>query len=396
MSLGLDKLIFAYYLPLTESLEKLFKLDYLSAHGVALEWWDLSAAYHAAGGAGVLERPYIRRLASVKEFERRLDEQPPRTGVVAVFPFEPRVLRLFRAVSRRGLPLICYVIGVLPAAEGGLGQRVRDNLDLLIRPRKLANFLARRGAFLCKRLGLVKDFDLAFTAGEVAGRDFAGSGRVVPINHVDYDDFLEKTGREPRLVEEPYAVFLDGNLAHHPDLALLGITKLISPERYYALLNAYFERLEKAHGVKIVVAAHPKADYTRNPFGGRRVFTGSTRVLTEHCRFAVTTMSTSLGYAVLYEKPLLFFTTDDIMDKYSPIKLDLFPSLFARALGRECVNLDRAERPEALAVAAPDKLRYEDYKYKYLVSRRSEGTMSRDIVLEVLSNAAGHPAKVDS
>lgn len=383
------RLIYVYYLPLSESLERLFFLDHLSSHGVPLEYWDLSAIYQPNAGTAALERPYARSFTTFEDFERRLaSEAAEGAAVVAVFPLDPRVYGAFRAFSRMRVPLLAYFIGAQPTVAPEAARRILDKLSELIDPARLLNFLRRRQTFLARRLGLIKDFDLVFAAGDAAAQPVSPSTRIVRINHPDYDDVLRNAGKSAPLVAGDYAVYLDDNLAHHPDLKVMSGLKIKSPldaGRYYDSLNAFFSRLEAEHRVKIVVAAHPKADYRVNPFDGRLIFQRQTRLLTEHCRFALTTISSSLGYAVLYDKPLLFVTSDDIIDKYAAIGTDVFPRLFAESLGRDCVNLDHAESVDCLRLRGIDRQRYQDYKYRYLVSRQSEGRQSRDICLEEMT-----------
>ncbi|MBI3565964.1 MAG: hypothetical protein HY079_12260 [Elusimicrobia bacterium] len=375
----MDRIVFASYVTLTETILRLFPLDDLSRRGFPVEYWDLSALYGASLPAKEVVRPYTRRFASWPELEAAL-AGPGAAGtmVVVAVPYEPRFFRLYRLLSRSAARLGSVISGVLPMpAPTGL-DRVRQDARLLLDPARVAHFLLKRAALAARRMGAVRGFDAVFAAG-AAAREEAGHAPVVPVNAGDYDDWLEHKDDDPRLVEGRYAVYLDQYATAHPDFALLGVKRLIDPDRYHALLDAFFTRLERRHGVEVVIAAHPKADYARNPFGGRLILRSSTRALVRRCEFALATISTSLGFAVLDRKPLVFFTTEEMMERYRPLRHDVAPFHFARALGRTCRILDRDEGAEIEPV---DAALYDDYKYRYLVSRETEGRLSRDAYRE--------------
>lgn len=387
------RLVFVYYLPLDASLERLYAVDHLAAAGIPVEWWDLSAAYGMGSAVRApLARAFVRRVDSLAAF-RGEAAAAARDGAafVAVFPYEPRTIGAYRTLTATGAPLYYYAVGMQPTPEGSLARRAGGQLDYLFRPKKLLNFLGRRAGAMLRRAGFVKPYDAVFAAGEAAAGAYPAR-RVVAVNHPDYDERLA-SGPRPSPVAGRYAVFLDENMAGHPDLAVLGVAP-IDAGRYHAALDAFFTALERRHGLRVVVAAHPKSEYRGDPFRGRVVLKGATRALVDGCEFAVTTFSSSLGYAVLARKPLVFFTTDEIATRYATIQLDVFPPLFARTLGRECLNLDRPEQSSRVEVPPVDEALYDAYKYRYLVSRASEGRASREVCAEFYKDALGAPAEV--
>lgn len=375
--------VFLSYVSLTETILRLFPLDALDAQGLPVEYWDLSALYGASLPGLELARPYARRFADWPALEAALTG-PGASGLVVTtaVPFEPRFFRLHRLLSRSPAQVGGVISGVLPMPPASPLGRLREDARLLLDPAKVAHFLLKRVMLALRRAGLVRELDFAFVAGEAA-REQAGRAATTPINTGDYDDWLETAGSDPRLVAGRYAVYLDQFAAGHPDFRLLGVRRLIDADRYHGLLNAFFERLERAHGVEVVVAAHPKSDYPRNPFGGRRILRGSTRALVRFCEFAVATLSTSLGYAVLDRKPLLFFTTKEMMERYRPLRHDAAPFHFARTLGSRCLVLDGPGADDA-SLAPVDARLYDDYKYRYLASRQTEGRLSRDVYRDFL------------
>lgn len=305
--------------------------------------------------------------------------------LVTAVPYEPRFFRLHRLLARSPVKLGTVIVGVMPTPEQSGLRRLRQNARYLLDPQKICHILLKRAQIALKRLGVVRDFDVVFAAGSAA-REQAGKARVVPIHHIDYDEWLDTRADDGRLVSGRYAVYLDQFAPSHPDYKFLGLTTPVDPVHYYAFLNAFFSRLEKKYDLNIVIAAHPKSDYPVNPFAGRKIARSSARALVRHCEFALATYSTALGYAVLDRKPLVFFTTDDIAARDRPRRLDALPAHFATVLGRPCVNLDHPPEEES-RIDPVDAMLYDDYKYRYLVSRQSEGRPSREAYLDLFSEA---------
>jgi hypothetical protein len=383
-----SKLIYLYYLPLTESLQRLFFMDYLRENGVPLEYWDLSALYFdAPNRAGEISRPYVRAFGSRAEISEALTpELIAGTLFVPVLFYGLKVLDLYRLLTKRGARLCHFIIGFQPVPEGGLARKIFRNLGYLAHPRKMSNFLGNRIAAMIRRLGLVKGYAVVFAAGEAAAALYEGTTKIVRINHCDYDEVLLHRGGQERIVGEKYCVFLDDCMPHHPDLELLGV-KPVAAQPYYRTLGSFFSALERRHGARVIVAAHPQSNYRENPFSGRRVFQGKTRQLVEHCEFALTTVSSSVSYAVLNEKPLLFFSTDAIARDHGAIKHDDLSRHFAGVLDRPWANIDHMEATD-LDVGPVDQHLYAAYKYNYLTTKASAGRPSRDICLDFLRQNA--------
>jgi hypothetical protein len=134
----------------------------------------------------------------------------------------------------------------------------------------------------------------------------------------------------------------------------------------------------------VIIAAHPKATYQSNPFRNRRIYKYQTLQLVKHCVFAMTFASTSISYAVLTYRPILFMSMNDVKRC-----IPFYPRIstaMARFLGSNLYEIDKTpiahiEIPEIL------KDRYDAYKYHYLVSKSVENKRTKDIVFEFLRTA---------
>lgn len=132
---------------------------------------------------------------------------------------------------------------------------------------------------------------------------------------LDYDIFMSQKNL-PSLTHERYAVFLDENLPYHPDEHLTEMEDILRAHAfiYYQKLNLFFEFIESKYNLKIIIAAHPSAQYNtnENPFNDRICLQGKTNQLVQHAEFCIAHFSTSIHFAILHSKPLLFITMEEI------------------------------------------------------------------------------------
>lgn len=379
----MKKLVFLGYIPLTEKYADYLSLGALASRGVALEYWDLSPAYFPGLALpGEVKLAYARKFSSLAEVRAALAPQAGEVFVMLINAFEPRLLGLMRLLAELGVPTGHQAVGFSPQPAGTAGERFLANLRHFVSPAGILNFARYKACGLLRRAGYIKKFDAVFAAGEAAARAHAGAAaEIIPFNHYDYDSCLLNAAAEERPVPGKYCVFLDEYLPHHPDLDILGVKK-IDAGRYYAALNTFFAKLEAKHGVEVLIAAHPKADYAQNPFGGRKIFTGQSRRLVRYCEFAFAVGSNSSGFAAMYSKPVFFIYTAEIRHQYRPLKYDRYPFACAAAFGSAAYDMEAPG--DAPAVPAVDQAKYAAYIREYLCAAGSCATMNADILTAYL------------
>ena len=128
----------------------------------------------------------------------------------------------------------------------------------------------------------------------------------IKIHYVKYDEFLAFQGVAPVAgVATPYAVFLDSAATTHPTYQYTSRRALNGP-RYIELMNRFFDDLEARTGLKVVIAAHPKAEYSPETFNHRPIIFYQTPALIEHCSLAFGHFTTAFINAILAKKPVAF------------------------------------------------------------------------------------------
>ena len=381
------KIIYLCCLPLIEKREKDFFINEAADAGFSVEYWDLTKIYSPdIAFVGEVERRYVRKIENHCELEKMLSAQDiKRCFFVIIITFNGKVFKLHRLLTKNNCYLIFFARAALPLdyANESLFKRLSWDFSRYLNIDKIRMTCLTPIAKLYKRIGLIKDYDLVFAAGAAEASQYNGRSLVVALNHFDYDSYLGVKNTAARIIKHKYCVFLDDNLVYDTDFKSTN-TRTIEPAAYFKSLCSFFTRLEKKHHLKVVIAAHPKAKYQGPEFGDREIIKGKTNELVKDCNFAIAHYSTSISFSVLYEKPLLFIYTNQMkeMHYFQAIKH------FASVLDATILNIDTISGNDELQISSPNRLRYEDYKYKYLKSKSTEDKLSAGVFIQCMTELA--------
>jgi hypothetical protein len=158
--------------------------------------------------------------------------------------------------------------------------------------------------------------------------------QVIPMVHLDVE--AAQSTRAQTTLQRPYAVFLDQMMADHPDLQLLEMECPVDPDRYHDAMARSFREIERQFGIDVVVARHPKATSEGVKRLGRPVPADATSALVQGSRLVLCHYTTAVSYAVIFRKPVLFLTSDDMEANEAGIMVARFSSW----LGGRRVNID--------------------------------------------------------
>jgi len=224
-------------------------------------------------------------------------------------------LPVFRLISRTKTPYLLWMGAPPPGwTRNRLITRLRDSKDsplrLLAQKDWLNSLLFRMPPSV---LG-IRPADYIVDSNVLLDRKSRFAGPLtqrIAVHAHDYDIYLrERPFAGPPLDQ---AVFLDQYLPYHPDFAASGTTS-VDPEMYFGALRRFFDRLEDALGMQVVIAAHPRADYELHPgiFGRRRIVTCSTARLVMESRLVISHATSAVNFAVLARKPVVLVMTRDL------------------------------------------------------------------------------------
>jgi len=204
----------------------------------------------------------------------------------------------------------------------------------------------------------------------------------VLVNSFEYDHYIGNRNNDSKLLDEKYCVFLDTMLPSHPDFSLLK-EKSIDASSYYRKVDKFFCNVEETFRLKVVIAAHPKRNYLDDSFGIRPYYQGKTLELVKNCEFVIAHASTSIAFAVLFKKPIIFIYDNEIRDiLYKNVYFSMLS--FAGSLGSDLYNIDDFEGFQKISSPKIDRIKYEEYKYRYLTSKIGEGKSTKDIFVNYI------------
>lgn len=191
----------------------------------------------------------------------------------------------------------------------------------------------------------------------------------IMIHALDYDLYLREK-EIPVSVENDLGVFLDQNLVFHPDYLFMKWAPHITENEYFPRICNFFEMLETNYNIRIVIAAHPSSSYETQGdyFSGRQVIKGKTIELVRKSRFIIAHSSFSTNYAVLFKKPIIFITTNQLNNSH----LGRLNHKLAEMLGKKSINLNEQFNIDWEFEMKVNEQKYLEYKNKYIKKQGTE------------------------
>jgi len=279
-------------------------------------------------------------------------------------------------LSRMGAMRVTDITNSLPIVKSADKCNLACKVRKLLARHPVAIFEFLVNAFMDRwsatliRPGLVvvtgeKSFNSAINAGY--------SQEILKAHNFGYDFYLKMLSSQESTVGD-YAVFLDQDLCFNSSYMYSGlehIPRVATPEKYFPTICNGLRMISDVFGVNLSIAAGPRSSYQQNT---QDYFQGipveyRTADLVKNSRCVVCHCSTSIELAVLFGKPAIFVTTDEL-EAYAPIKTGI--ALFASELGKSVINLDRDLNgfnwKNELHI---DTQKYAEYKNKYVKTKGS-------------------------
>jgi hypothetical protein len=202
--------------------------------------------------------------------------------------------------------------------------------------------------------------------------------KYIPIHHVKYDEFL-KTKEENPVVKGNYAVFLDSNLPYLSDIILYNDEISVEPTKYYSLLNKLFRYIEMEFNIEVIIAPHPKAEYTEKLFNGRKIIKYKTANLIDNSHFVLTHDTTSNVNAILSHKPLVFLYYQEMLETGSKI-IGKTTIEYSKLLEAPLIDLEGTYRFEPII----NEKAYKKFIDKFIINNQNTYKTNEELILEFL------------
>lgn len=367
------KIVFFTHSPFCKRDYDRFGIDLLKQNGFAVEVWEFTpfmyprvfAEYQAPDPIAFKQH---RLFMTKKEALSAIAALPKDCYIIVLFGYYLASFSIYRAIAKNNLRYALITALAIPASRQASHLSVIKKMTLL----KIINRLSRlfnpeilieRTPFPC--LG-IKPAQWNLAGGEKSAKaykyPFDGTTKTLWLHTFDYDLYLQEKGRP--CAEEDIAIFLDENLPFHPDYIHLGVAAPVSANEYYPLLCRFFDKIEKELGLKVVIAAHPRSHYEKGPdyFNGRSVIRGKTVNLIKKAKLVIMHSSTSVNYAILFKKPLIFLTSDKIGRTADGARISAMSALLAKTP----INLDQIKAGNLHNELCIDEKAYANYKNDFI------------------------------
>ncbi|MCK9630274.1 MAG: hypothetical protein M0R30_01415 [Methanoregula sp.] len=369
-----------------------FGIDLLRNKGLEVEIWDITPYLHKKFHEQLVgDRPtFFKDLRIFKDKSEIIDAISSLNNECLIncfIEYSYRSFHIFRAISRYKIDYCILGMVTYPSPPPIQNSYIVSFFSLL----KKANALSIKEIFqhiidkiLLKYFFLfgIAPASLVLLGGEKVPGSFS-----YPVDNTtlrlwthywDYDIYLNHKD-EPNDSYKKTGVFLDQYLPLHPDCLYMGIEYPCTPDSYYPKLCNFFKNLEKKMHAEIVIAAHPKSDYDNLPdyFCGRTIIKGDTARLVKESSFVIAHSSTSIDFAVLYQKPIFFITSDDLEKMITGkniIGIDIHA--MASELGRLPINIDHLSDFNWENEVKINNMAYLSYKNLYI---KKQGTPEKPL-----------------
>lgn len=385
----IKRVIFVVENPFNERDYKRFGIEVLEKSGLAVEVWDFTRLIHSETYANIqvpdpinYERHHL--VNTREEMRANIRTLNEHCFVICFVGYRYEALSVYKALSQAAIKYAVLVTNMIPICDVHKDLVVRVHQALKRSPKKLLKSLLRRVPF--RFLG-IRPATVVIAGGEAA-ISHAGN---YPISHesevlwahtLDYDLFLHER-EKPIKMDTAMGVFLDEYVPFHPDYVHSGILPPSGPLEYYPSLCRFFDFLESQHAVRVVIAAHPRSRYEDYPgcFGTRQVLRGKTVELVRKAGFVIAHSSTALSFAVLFQKPVIFITTNQLEKS----KVDSrYISVTARWLNKSPINIDTPLTFDWKSELHVDRDAYARYSRAYIKRPGSSERLSWEIVGDFL------------
>lgn len=353
---------------------KFFVQEFTSA-GLEVHYWNVGPLmnYNVAFRSSTEGLQY-EQISGFGELRRRVREMRARAVFVPQITRNMDSYLVYLLVHLLDVKTAFFARGYLPhiSESRSVGQSLRTLFSGKGMP---AISRARIMNIIFRFLPRPVEYDVTFTAGEIAERlHKAETRKTVPVHHPDLDLIFSQK-KKPK--QENKLVFLDDYLTDHPDFRLTGAAT-IGAEEYHKSLCDFFNRVEQAFDSEVVIAAHPKADYLSDTFGGRRVVFDGTVDLVRNTRLVLAHFSTAISFAVVYGKPMFLLTSTAIERTYPSQSQQLQAT--AALLGSPVYRLDAGDA-QSMVEPQVSAEKYQAFRTTFL-SDAPEARYSAEIVVE--------------
>lgn len=355
--------------PLTPQIKRNNYVDAYLEAGYNVQFWDLSQIIHPGMRYNDEQSEfYLKRVFSLFELEEELKKTNVlNTIFISDFDAFWNSRHMFRLLSKYN----CCMVRIDMYANTSLAMTCKQRILKLFSGRFRVIVLTRLGLLGYKLYALIHHippYRYYFSSSSIVNRTHK-------INHPDYEEFLFTDSN--RIIGDKYILFVDTSFGVHPDdLFIYKSKRTFSTEKYQSILNKFFSYLEYKYKIPVVIAAHPKSDYSSGSFGNRKIIKYHTKDLIMYADKVVMQLCNTMSWVTLADKPFAFVATDDYMAlSHQKRSFRMLAALF----GKTIYNIEHCDFSEVVFSKVSQEIRAE-YIYTYLTDKEIEHKRNIDIL----------------
>ncbi|ABE52496.1 hypothetical protein [Methanococcoides burtonii] len=331
----IKKLIYLLETPMNERDYKRFGIEILQQNGYEIQFWDVTPIVCPEDYETKLNEPICLEdcilFTSLDDLKVTVSNLDSNYYIICLIAYRLKSFSVYNVLSKTKLAYCVAMNNALPSAE-------HKRPSLLYRI-KNSNF-HQKIDFAFNRIPFkwfgIKPANLVLAGGAVSLTNntypIDETTEILWLHALDYDLYLDELSNPVEDTSEP-GVFLDSYLPFHPDFIRTGSPSPATADEYYPLLHDFFNRIESTLDTHMVIAAHPRSRYEDHPnyFGEMPLIRGKTVELVRRSKFVITHNSTAINLAVLFRKPIIFVTTDELDRGWMGLDIESLASRFGKS-----------------------------------------------------------------
>lgn len=401
-----NKIVFLVEFPPDQRDYERFGMVLLQQNGYDIQIWDFSKFLFPALSSTDRQLPdYVARLLTVftREGEalKALAGLQKNTIVISLLSYSWKHWRIYRTLQHYG------IVGVnsFPYSSPDIPSEKEHKISkwylatntikkLFFKPSIAVNYIFRRIAKGGKAGVHSASFMIAGGKQDLQNSSIkfliADSTDIVWCHSLDYDLYLKDKAENPIELgtHKKYAVFLDQFYPYHPEWKVEKSAFVSTPQQYFDSIEKFFQYIETQSNCEIIIAAHPRARYDLYPecYANRTVIQGETLQLVKNAHFVLAHDSTAVNMACIYNKPVIFFTTDGLQQSWLVSRSQ---KAIAAWFGKPLWNIDDRSQMQSFALEKAmeiDTTAYANYKESFIKLSGTPEKLCWQIVADYLKD----------
>ena len=331
-----------------------------------------------------------KSISSIQHIKKILSKKKILFVFDLVSPEFKQVNVIRKLINSKKINLIQFQTSNMPMFKRSLVLKIKYLFRIIFFNQKLLLFYIKK-ILNIKIFSKMKNYsyfyNYVFCASlEGEKKEYTNSDTKLIYGHsLDYDNFLKKKNLNKNL-NKNFFLFTDQYLPHHNAYASREIPPFVTADKYYKSINKFFYYLEEKYKIKIIISAHPRSKYNLigNKFEGRKIVNYTeTEKYTALSKGVINYSSTSMSYAVIYKKPLIFYTTNELINSHDAYHVNFL----SKQTGSTLINIDKIDSKNKINdkyLMHVNKYKYKIFFDKYIKHTLSDNTNNFKKILDII------------